>query len=99
MADAAEVDGLAELVLLPSGSRFGNYVVHECIGQGAMGNIYRAEHALLEKPVALKVMDASLLANPEARARFLREGQAAASIKHPNVVDITDVGVFEGTPY
>jgi eukaryotic-like serine/threonine-protein kinase len=99
MADAAEVEGLAELVLLPSGSRFGNYVVHECIGQGAMGNIYRAEHALLEKPVALKVMDASLLANPEARARFLREGQAAASIKHPNVVDITDVGVFEGTPY
>lgn len=99
MADTADVDGLAELVLLPSGYRFGNYIVHECIGQGAMGNIYRAEHALLEKPVALKVMDASLLSNPEARARFLREGQAAASIKHPNVVDITDVGVFEGTPY
>jgi serine/threonine-protein kinase len=99
MADAADVDGLAELVLLPPNSRFGNYIVHECIGQGAMGNIYRAEHALLEKPVALKVMDASLLSNPEARARFLREGQAAASIKHPNVVDITDVGVFDGTPY
>lgn len=99
MSDAADVEGLAELVLLPPGSRFGNYIVHECIGQGAMGNIYRAEHALLEKPVALKVMDASLLANPEARARFLREGQAAASIKHPNVVDITDVGVFEGTPH
>ena len=99
MADPADVEGLAELVLLPPGSRFGNYIVHECIGQGAMGNIYRAEHALLEKPVALKVMDASLLSNPEARARFLREGQAAASIKHPNVVDITDVGVFEGTPY
>jgi eukaryotic-like serine/threonine-protein kinase len=99
MAEAADVEDLSELVLLPAGSRFGNYIVHECIGQGAMGNVYRAQHALLEKPVALKVMDASLLASADARARFLREGQAAAAIKHPNVVDITDVGVFEGTPF
>jgi eukaryotic-like serine/threonine-protein kinase len=99
MADAADVESLSELVLLSPGSTFGNYVVHECIGQGAMGNVYRAEHALLEKPVALKVLDASLLQSADARHRFLREGQAAAAIKHPNVVDITDVGVFEGTPY
>jgi tRNA A-37 threonylcarbamoyl transferase component Bud32 len=99
MAEAADVEDLSELVLLQPGSRFGNYIVHECIGQGAMGNVYRAQHALLEKPVALKVMDSSLLANADARARFLREGQAASAIKHPNVVDITDVGVFEGTPF
>jgi tRNA A-37 threonylcarbamoyl transferase component Bud32 len=98
MADA-DVESLSELVLLPAGSTFGNYIVHECIGQGAMGNVYRAEHALLEKPVALKVLDSSLLQSADARQRFLREGQAAAAIKHPNVVDITDVGVFEGTPY
>jgi eukaryotic-like serine/threonine-protein kinase len=99
MADVADVDGLSELVLLPAGSTFGNYIIHECIGQGAMGNVYRAEHALLEKLVALKVLDSSLLTSVDARQRFLREGQAAAAIKHPNVVDITDVGVFEGTPY
>ena len=99
MADAADVEELSELALLAPGSRFGNYVVHERIGQGAMGNVYRAEHALLGKPVALKVLDASLLMNADARSRFVREGQAAAAIKHPNVVDITDVGVFEGTPY
>jgi serine/threonine-protein kinase len=98
MADA-DIDGLPELVLLPEGAAFGNYIIHQCIGQGAMGNVYRAEHALLEKPVAIKVMDASLLGSGDARERFLREGQAAAAIKHPNVVDITDVGVFEGTPY
>lgn len=99
MADAADVEGLSELVMLPAGATFGSYIVHECIGQGAMGNVYRAEHALLEKPVALKVLDSSLLQSADARQRFLREGQAAAAIKHPNVVDITDVGVFEGTPY
>jgi tRNA A-37 threonylcarbamoyl transferase component Bud32 len=98
MADA-DVDGLTELVLLPEGAAFGNYIIHECIGQGAMGNVYRAEHALLEKLVAIKVMDSSLLSSSDARERFLREGRAAAAIKHPNVVDITDVGVFEGTPY
>jgi tRNA A-37 threonylcarbamoyl transferase component Bud32 len=98
MADA-DVDGLPELVLLPEGAAFGNYVIHQCIGQGAMGNVYRAEHALLEKLVAVKVMDSSLLSSADARERFLREGQAAAAIKHPNVVDITDVGVFDGTPY
>ncbi|HTV25800.1 MAG TPA: protein kinase, partial [Polyangiaceae bacterium] len=87
------------LVLLPEGAAFGSYIIHQCIGQGAMGNVYRAEHALLEKPVAIKVMDSSLLSSGDARERFLREGQAAAAIKHPNVVDITDVGVFEGTPY
>jgi len=68
----ADVDGLAELVLLPEGAAFGSYVVHQCIGQGAMGNVYRAEHALLEKPVAIKVMDASLLSSADARERFLR---------------------------
>jgi eukaryotic-like serine/threonine-protein kinase len=99
MPDVADVGGSSQVVLLPAGSTFGNYIVHECIGQGAMGKVYRAEHALLEKPVALKVLDSSLLESADARQRFLREGQAAVAIKHGNVVDITDVGVFEGRPY
>jgi serine/threonine-protein kinase len=53
----------------------------------------------LRKPVALKVMESVLLERPEGRPRFLREGQAAAAVKHPNVVDITDVGVWQGRPY
>ncbi len=99
MAESADLQGIPELVLLPAGATFGNYIVRECIGQGAMGSVYRAEHALLRKPVALKVMDVSLLASADARQRFLREGQAAAAIKHPNVVDIADVGVCDDVPY
>jgi serine/threonine-protein kinase len=64
-----------------------------------MGSVYRAEHTLLKKQVALKIMDPMLLASTEARQRFLREAQAAAAIKHPNVVAITDTGVIEGIPY
>lgn len=84
---------------LPAGFEFGAYVIGSCIGQGGMARIYRAEHRILRKPVALKVMESSLLERPDGRPRFLREGQAAAAVKHPNVVDITDVGVWQGRPY
>jgi serine/threonine protein kinase len=84
---------------LPAGFQFGAYVIGACIGQGGMARIYRAEHRVLHKPVALKVMETALLERPDGRPRFLREGQAAAAVKHPNVVDITDVGVWQGRPY
>jgi serine/threonine-protein kinase len=99
MSESPDLEGLPELALLAPGTEFGSYVVQECVGQGAMGSVYRAVHALLAKPVALKIMDSTLLGSAEARQRFLREGQTAASIKHPNVVDITDVGFMGATPY
>ncbi len=84
---------------LAPGVAFGSYVIKELIGRGGMASVYRAEHLLLNKPVALKVMERGLLASSAARQRFLMEGRAVASIKHPNVVDITDVGVQDGVPY
>src|SRR6187551_640837 len=84
---------------LPAGFQFGAYVIGACIGQGGMARVYRAEHRVLHKPVALKVMETALLARPDGRPRFLREGQSAAAVKHPNVVDITDVGVWQGRPF
>jgi serine/threonine protein kinase len=84
---------------LAPGASFGSYLVHELIGRGGMARVYRAQHVLLNKPVALKVMDHALLLSAGARQRFLQEGRAAAAIEHPNVVDVTDVGVHEGVPY
>jgi hypothetical protein len=84
---------------LPAGFEFGAYVIGGCIGRGGMARVYRAEHRALRKPVALKVMDGALLQRTDWRRRFLREGQAAAAVKHPNVVDITDVGVWQGRPF
>ena len=85
-------------ILIP-GSRFGVYQVGPCIGQGAMGQVYRAEHTLLKKPVALKIMSSSVQNSPTGRHRFTREARAAAAIKHPNVVDIVDMGVLNGLPF
>lgn len=85
--------------VLREGSRFGAYIVGECIGQGGMARVYRAEHKGLQRQVALKVLVDGLGTGSDGHERFLREARIAAAIKHPNVVNIFDVGVHHGTPY
>jgi serine/threonine protein kinase len=84
---------------LSPGSTFGVYLVGECIGQGGMARIYQAEHSGLRRQVALKVLIDGFARDLEGRERFLREARLAAAIKHPNVVNIFDVGVQDDIPY
>ena len=86
----------AEATLAPD-TRFGRYRVVRCIGVGGMGAVYEAIHDDLEKRVALKTLHPSMAREPEARARFLREGRAASRIRHPNVVEVFDVGQHDDT--
>jgi hypothetical protein len=85
--------------IFAEGSRFGAYVIGPCIGHGGMARIYRAEHEGLCRQVALKVLTAGVEQGTEGRARFLREARIAAAIKHPNVVNIFDIGVENHIPY
>ncbi len=62
------------------------YRIVELIGKGGMGNVYRAEHRLMNRPVAIKLINAQLIRNPQAVERFRREVQAAAMLSHPNIV-------------
>jgi len=78
---------------LPPGTTLGRYEIRRLIGRGGMGCVYEAVHRDLKKRVAIKTLLPSLAASDEARIRFLREGEAASRIRHPNVVDVTDVGV------
>ena len=80
---------------LKPGFSLGRYEIGGLLGRGGMGAVYEAVHRDLKKRVAIKVL-ATALAGEEANQRFLREGEAASRIQHPNVVDVTDVGV-EGT--
>jgi serine/threonine-protein kinase len=64
-----------------------------------MARIYSAEHEGLCRQVALKVLTEGVEPGTEGRARFLREARIAAAIKHPNVVNIFDIGVENGIPY
>lgn len=69
------------------------------IGKGAMGAVYEAEHVALGQHVALKTLHFELARDPEQRERFIREGRAAARIRHPNVIAVTDVDENDGTPF
>jgi eukaryotic-like serine/threonine-protein kinase len=85
--------------IFDEGSRFGAYVIGPCIGHGGMARIYRAEHEGLRRQVALKVLTEGVAQGTEGRARFMREARIAAAIKHPNVVNIFDIGVENHIPY
>jgi serine/threonine protein kinase len=88
-----------ELPCLPAGSVIGGYVLHECVGRGAMAHIYRAEHSVLGREVALKILAPSLMADRAARNRLLREARVTATLKHPNIIDVSDARFHEGNPY
>jgi serine/threonine-protein kinase len=64
-----------------------------------MAKVYRAEHEALQRQVALKVLTDGFARDAEGRERFLREARISAALKHPNVVNIFDVGVQDGIPY
>jgi len=80
------------------GTHLGQYVVQDFIGEGAMGRVYRAYHPDLERVGAVKVLN-GLSGDPQSVARFRREAQAIAKLRHPNIVNVFDFGQYEETPY
>jgi eukaryotic-like serine/threonine-protein kinase len=85
--------------IFAEGSRFGAYVVGPCVGHGETGRIYRAEHEAINSQLALKVFTDEFARSAMGRNRFLREARHAATIRHPSVVNVFDVGVQAGVPY
>src|SRR3954471_12901448 len=84
---------------LREGQTFARYQIVRLLGEGGMGAVYEAIHPVLKKRFAIKTLLPSIAQMAEARARFLREGEAASRISHPHVVDVTDVGTEDGVPY
>jgi serine/threonine-protein kinase len=70
------------------------YRIEQLLGRGGMGAVYRARDVRLDRLVALKVVRADLLGDPEARHRFRREAQIVARLQHPSIVAVYDYGTF-----
>ncbi|HRI50920.1 MAG TPA: protein kinase [Pseudomonadota bacterium] len=76
--------------------RIGPYRISTELGRGSMGIVYRAEHLVLQKAVAIKILHPGMAGDPEAAARFIMEARAACRARHPGIVDVTDFGRLPG---
>jgi serine/threonine-protein kinase len=70
----------------------GRYQVEAAIGEGGMATVYSARHRLVDRPCAVKIMNAALAKNEVIRERFRREAKAAQKLAHPNIIEIFDQG-------
>ena len=84
---------------LVAGTKVSHYTIISKIGAGGMGEVYLANDTKLDRKVALKFLSSRLCQNEECRRRFKREAQAAAKLKHPNIITIYEVGEYQSQPY
>ncbi len=85
--------------ILSVGERVGPYRVASLLAQGGMGDVYRATDVRLDRDVALKLMTCAGPPDGGRVGRFLQEARVTASLDHPNIVKVFDVGMFAGRPY
>jgi len=85
---------------IAAGTEFDRYRITGLLGRGGQGMVYRAEHLILEKPVALKVLHQSVARNPALAAQFVIEARAACRARHPAIIDVSDFGTLpDGRSY
>src|SRR6516165_10830998 len=85
--------------MLAVSTRLGPYEIIAPLGAGGMGVVYRARDTRLEREVAIKVLPEQYAQDHTALARFQREARAVASLSHPNILSIFDIGNEQGTVY
>ncbi len=84
---------------LSNGTRLGPYEIVSPLGAGGMGEVYRARDTRLARDVAVKVLPASFTKHEDRLQRFQQEARVLATLSHPNILAVYDMGTHEGTPY
>ena len=80
-------------------SRISHYEILEKLGEGGMGVVYKARDVNLERPVAIKVLAAEAVANPDRKRRFVQEARAASALNHPNIITIHEIAQADGIDF
>ncbi len=81
------------------GTTLGHYRIVEKIGEGGMGEVYRAHDERLDRDVAVKILHEAVAQDADRLARFEREAKAVAKLDHPNILAIHQLGTHEGSPF
>jgi Tol biopolymer transport system component len=85
--------------MLSAGTKLGPYEIQSPLGEGGMGEVYRARDTRLGREVAIKVLPASFATDPDRLRRFEQEARAVAALNHPNILGIYDIGAEAGVQY
>ncbi|MCE0484020.1 MAG: protein kinase [Methylacidiphilales bacterium] len=85
--------------LFSAGSRVGQYLILEKLGEGGMSEVFKAIEPTLERYVAIKIMHRTNMNTPEVMANFLEEARAIAGLRHTNIVPLYSAGEEQGVPY
>jgi serine/threonine protein kinase len=93
--------GLVEkgTAVLAAGTRLGEYEIERLLGVGSMGAVYEGVCTATSQRFAIKVLSPALAAMPTARARFLNEAKLTQRVRHPHIVDVSDVGEDAGRSF
>ncbi|MBL8294613.1 MAG: serine/threonine-protein kinase [Bryobacterales bacterium] len=81
------------------GKTISHYEILEKLGEGGMGIVYKARDTHLDRPVALKLLPASRMADPDRKRRFIQEAKAASALNHPNIITIYDTDQADGLDF
>ena len=81
------------------GESLGPYRILGKLGEGGMGEVYKARDTRLDRTVAIKILPTELSADPERRVRFEREAKSIAGLTHPHICTLHDIGTHDGTTY
>ncbi len=94
-----ELDKTRSFKVITHGMEISHYKIEKKIGAGGMGEVFLAQDTKLHRNVALKFLPPECTSDPEVKARFTREAQAAAALNHPNIITVYEVAEYQNRSY